>query len=944
MDVMGGPSSSGALGLLCPVMVGRDLELRALEGTWRSAGQMVVVRGVAGIGKSRLVREFVSRVRESGGVVLVGRCSPAAADVPLRPLREALLAADRSGLRPSGDLRPFLPALGAVVPDWARSADPGADRGTIVLAEGLLRLMAEWSTAPQTAVVLVIEDLHWADAETLKVVEYLADNLAGQPAMVVLTLREGEAGAGTDLVGALEARRTVASAHVPALDASQSEAVVRECLGVEAAPADLVAAVVARSDGIPFFIEELLAATLADPSVSGVPKSIGAALEARLTSLPDGAAQLVRYAAVLGRQFDWHVVAAALRCPPEEAIGALRQATRAQLIDATSGVYRFRHALTVEAVQGALLPEERQALCARLSETLETLHPGLEGELCQLAASLSEGAGEADRAAELWLEAARRALDEGSLVSAEALALRVRDQRPIEADRLLLSTWAMAGQPLRALEAGQRVLASGVGPALQTEVRFDLVDAMVDAGRWDDAGSYLESLRGEANPSHAARRAIGDSEVALARNDRLAAMTFARAALADAQAAGAVDLTCRALWLIGRVERGRDTAAAFAAFQEAYDYASRHDLPVYRARSLLELGIIDMFETLATDRLEEARQEALGAGAISAAAMIDLHLAGTFSIRGQTALTLGAAARCEEVSRRFSLSSLPMSLALQAVAHGVSGDRRAMMDAIAVMRESEGDRDTAQMIALANGVSLCHLGDGQLPEAIDAMEGAMALLRSASGGARDFPGRWALMRTVADAGGEDAREVCRALEFDTPMSRATLWAADAVAAGRKGEDAASIFAPADEELGRLEGGFLRSLARLLVAPCAHQDRWGAPAVWLRESLATFEDLDLANFAHQCRLGLRAMGEAVPRPARSDQVRVPGPLAAQGVTAREAEVMAHLVAGRSNRDIAERLYLSVRTVEKHVERLLTKTGSTRSELGRLAETAGVRPAH
>lgn len=925
-------------------MVGRDLELGALEGAWRSAGQVVVVRGVAGIGKSRLVREFASRVRQSGGVVLVGRGSPAAADVPLRPLREALLTADRSGLRPSEDLEPFLPALGAVVPDWSGSADPAADRGTIVLAEGVLRLMAEWSTSPQTATVLVIEDLHWADPETLKLVEYLADNLAGQPAQVVVTLREAEAGAGTDLVDALEARRAVVSIDVAALDASQSEVVLRECLGVEAAPADLLAAVVARSDGIPFFIEELLATTLADPTGIDVPVSIGAAFEARLASLTDGAAQLVRYAAVLGRQFDWHVVAAALRCPPEEAIGALRQATKAQLIDTTSGVYRFRHALTVEAVQGALLPEERQMLCARLSETLEALHPDLEGELCQLAANLAEGAGEADRAADLWLEAARRALDEGSLVSAEALALRARDERPIEADRLLLSTWAMAGQPLRALEAGERILDSGLDPAIQTEVRFDLVDAMVDAGRWEEATSYLESLRGESNPSHVARRAIGESEVALARNDRLAAMAFARAALADAQAAGAIDLTCRALWLIGRVERGRDTAAASAAFEEAYDYASRHDMPVSRVRSLLELGTIDMFETLATGRLEEARQEALRVGALSAAAMIDLHLAGTLSVCGQTALTLEAATRCEEVSRQLSLSSLPMSIALQAVAHGVSGNRRAMMDALSAIGECDGDRLTAQMIALANGVVLCHLGDGQLPDAIAAMDEAMGLLRTASGGARDFPGRWALMRTVADDGGEVARETCRVLEFDTPMSRATLRAADAVAAGRKGKDAESIFAAADGALGRLEGGFLRSLARLLVAPCAHHDGWGAPAVWLRESLANFEELDLANFADRCRLTLRAMGEAVPRPARSDQVRVPAPLAAQGVTAREAEVMAHLVAGRSNRDIAERLHLSVRTVEKHVERLLMKTGSTRSELGRLAKTVGLHPIY
>ena len=923
-------------------MVGRDQELEALERSWRSAGQLVMIHGAAGIGKSRLVREFASQVTDSGGTMLTGRCSPTAIDVPLRPLREALLTGDRSGLHPSETLRPFLPALGAIVPHWAGSADPGADRGTIMLAEGLLRLMAQWSTTPKSATVLVIEDLHWSDPETLKVLEYLADNLAGQPALVVATIREGEAGAGNDLVSALKARRAVVSIDVGPLDRAQSEEVLRKCLAVEIVPADLLDAVVLRSDGIPFFIEELLASALANPSGGAVPASIGTALEGRLASLPDGTAQLVCYAAVLGRQFDWHLVAAAMRCPPEDAIAALRQAISAQLIDTAGGAYRFRHALTVEAVQKSLLPEERQLISAELSQTLETLHPGLEGELCQLAANLAETAGDVVRAAELWLDAGRRALGEGSLTSAEALALRARPQRPIEADELLLSTWALAGQPLRALEVGERILASSADPAIQTEVRFDLVDAMIDAGRWDDAKRHLASLGGESDPSHVTRRAIGESEVALAGNDRQAAMAFARAALADAQTAGLPDLTCRALWLIGRVERGRDIAAASRVFEEAYEYATRHDLAVYRARSLLELGTIDMFETLATRRLEEASREALRAGALSTAAMIDLHLAGTFSVRGETVSTLEAAARCEEASRRFGLSSLPMSLALQAVAHGIAGNRTAMDDAIAAARATEGDCDTAQMIALANGVALYHLGNGQLFEAIDAMDSAMELLGAVVGGPHDFPGRWALMRTVADDSGEQAREKCRALEFDTAMSRATLRAADAVATGRQGGDATSLFSGADEALGHFEGGFLRSLARLLVAPSAHRDGWGEPAAWLREALATFEGIHLANFAGQCRLALRAMGETAPRHAHLDQGSVPRPLAAQGVTAREAEVMAHLMAGRSNRDIAARLHLSVRTVEKHVERLLMKTGSTRAELGQLAETAGLRP--
>ena len=85
---------------------------------------------------------------------------------------------------------------------------------------------------------------------------------------------------------------------------------------------------------------------------------------------------------------------------------------------------------------------------------------------------------------------------EGSLGSAEALALRARGARPLEADRVLLSTWALAGQPRRALEAGHRILPLEVDPGLATDVRFELVDAMIDAGRWDDAEDYLERVRG----------------------------------------------------------------------------------------------------------------------------------------------------------------------------------------------------------------------------------------------------------------------------------------------------------------------------------------------------------------------------------------------------------------------------------------------------------------
>src|SRR5262249_45325016 len=270
-------------------------------------------------------------------------------------------------------------------------------------------------------------------------------------------------------------------------------------------------------DGVPFFIEELLAAALGEAN-SGrlVPGSIAAAVDARLGLLPEPTARFLGFAAMLGRNFDWHVVAAAIGCPPLEAIGRLRKAARVQLIDTEGAGFRFRHALTAEAVRSLLLPEERQAICTSLLETLQLLHPHLEGEACQLAASLAVEVGDQLRAAELWLEAASRALREGSLGSAEALALRAQGVRPLETDRVLLSIWTVAGQALRALEAGQRILSSGdCDPAVRTEVLFELVDAMITAGCWDDAENYLEILRSGAalGRPDAARRDVAAAEV-----------------------------------------------------------------------------------------------------------------------------------------------------------------------------------------------------------------------------------------------------------------------------------------------------------------------------------------------------------------------------------------------------------------------------------------------
>jgi DNA-binding CsgD family transcriptional regulator len=940
------PHRNEADSFLCPSIVGRDVQLAQLQRIWADAGQVALVRGAAGIGKSRLVREFADGVRDAGGVVLVGRCSPTASDVPFRPVREALLSASRSGLRPSSRLAPFVPALASLVPEWSETHDTISDGGAIVLAEAMLRVTTEWATS-DAPVLLVVEDVQWADLETLTALEYLADNVAEHPLLVILTLRDSEPGPGTELADRLLARRVAQPIALHPLRHEQIVEMVHSCPSGSSLAPKLVETIVTRSDGIPFFVEELLATTVENSVPERlVPMSIGVAIETRLEGLPAPVVQFLRYAAVLGRQFDWHLVAAALRCPLEAAIDCMRLATRAQLIDHHGGGFRFRHALTVEAVRSSLLPEEVQGMSAALLATLDSLHPDFDSDICQLAATLAASAGDGLRSADLWLVAAERALTNGWLGSAEALALRAHSERSVQSDRLLLSTWALAGQPHRALEAGQRILVADIDEALRTEVRFDLLDAMIAAGRWADAESYLKALRsvGESNRAHESRCAVAEAEIALSHNDRDTALSLARSALDNGRLETLPEISCRALWVIGRVERARDTGTAAQAFAEAYECAVTHKLSLERIKSQQELATIDMYETLATEKLDEVRRDALAAGALSITAMIDLALAATYSCRGQVEETLAAAKRCEDISRRFDLASLPMSLAIQAVVHGLSGDRETMTAAARAARATGGDRTTVEMTTMGNGAALFHLGTGNMPGALDALDQAMAMLRAAGGGAHEFPGRWALVRTVVDKAGSPAREEARTMAYDTAMGRATLWAADAVAAGREGGDANTIFRTADDALARFEGGFLRSIARLLVAPCAHADGWGDPAPWLREALANFEDLGLSNFAGQCRTALRSIGEPVPRRTRrEDRANIPAALAAYGITPRELEILAHVASRRTNRQIAGALHLSVRTVEKHVERLTLKTGRSRTELGPLADSAGVSPA-
>ena len=231
--------------VLCPVVVGRQAELAALDAALTAAlggaGQLVFIVGEPGIGKSRLAREVAGLARREGATVIAGRAVPAGQGTPYRPLTEALLQALR-GSPPADDaeLRPWWPALSAIVPGLGAPPGEPSARGDAALGEAVLRLLRWLSRS--AGLVIVLEDLHWADPDSLTVVEYLADNLAGQPVLCLASSRDEPPTAALDLARRLHGRRAARLLVLTRLEEGCVAEMVRSCLPDPAAahpgPAD----------------------------------------------------------------------------------------------------------------------------------------------------------------------------------------------------------------------------------------------------------------------------------------------------------------------------------------------------------------------------------------------------------------------------------------------------------------------------------------------------------------------------------------------------------------------------------------------------------------------------------------------------------------------------------------------------------------------------------
>jgi DNA-binding CsgD family transcriptional regulator len=969
--------------VLCPHLVGRRAEMEmltaALEAAGESQGSLIFITGENGVGKSRLGQEVSTLAARRGFQVLTGRGTQSAVPVPYRPVAEALLGAARAGIMPDTSDMPVLSnyraALGSLVPEWRRPGDADAHVTPVVVGEALLRMLARPGASGG---LLILEDLHWADPETLAIVEYLADNIGGARVLCLVTLRNSLSSAGTDLLRATTARRAAAAVDVKRLSHAAVRDMAAACLRTDAVPV-AIGRLLGRCDGLPFAVEEILTAAVASGELAkddagwhvnaevftAVPDSIAGSVRSRLAALGPSAANVIVSAAVLGRQFSWELLRGVADVSEAAALEALQQACSVKLIEpvpADPDSFRFRHSLTRESILTGLMPFDLASRAETAAATIERTCPGLPDDWCERAAELRELAGQRAPAAHLQVTAARRALRQGAARSAEAALLDARRlladpsvDEPVlelEVDEALVETYAQAGDAARmaplATSLVERLAAAGADPRRSALVRLHAAGV----GSEDDpraAAEHLEAAARIASGLHDAelisRIDAVEAQNALVAGDVDVADKLAHQALAAAEAAGlsgwAAEVALAALQVIGRRERVRDLAAARAAFERSLQISNGHtELGIWRVLSRHELATLEMLAAGSGDQLLEVRPMAAEAGASCVANVIDLQLANLESLGSDLESALAKAQHCQRSAAQIdSPTRQALALCLQAnIAAVRCDDREAKRLAEEAEQTRPGDPEI-HLLAWGQSRVLAALFRDDLGRALKASARAESYAVDALA-AHEYsalqahilaPRRALSLRALLESAGgkncEAALEQARAGGAVSSWNAGCLAYAEAVQAGRVGDTGrASALADQGCEHFAPFAPWWNDLARRLVAPLALRDGWGDPAAWMRDAAAEFDATGHGRLASACRGVLRRAGERVPRAGRGD-ARVPAQMRRLGITSREMDVFLLVARGQSNAEIAARLCISPKTVETHIASLVAKTGTT-----------------
>jgi len=975
--------------LVSPTLVGRVAELAeltaALADAQRGRGRAMLVAGEAGIGKTRLVNELAGRARDDGATVLIGRCfgvvdTPA----PYLPLLDALRTrpgvegpgvegpgVEGPGLDPPGLDPPGLDPPGDLLRAAAESGPSPDARARIF--EGLGRALD--AMAEPGPLLLVVEDLHWADVSTLDFVGYLSRGIHDRRMALVATYRDDELTPGDPLfrlVVELVRARDAEVLELPPLSRQEARHLVE--ISARGGPtSDLIDAVVERAGGNPFFAEELLAA--AERDEAELPRLLRDALLQRVARIGADGRSVLRLAAAIGRDAPYGLLSELTPLPQPRLDDALREAVDHGVLvpDHEAATYRFRHALLAEAVYGTILPGEAQRLHQRLALAL-TDHDGLDAEL----ARHWHAAGRPTEAFSSSLRAARQAEAVCGLAEALQHLERALQLWPTVAGAADLAGMDLAAALARAAELAD-LTGRGRRAAELARRAIDLVDARTEPVR---AGLLCERLGSYLLP-------IGDSLAALDACHRAAELVPARPP--SAERARVLTSLANALMLSWRHAESLSVCEDAMAAAEAID----DPRPALRAHSILGINLCHLGrpdEALA--QMLAARERALAHGTPRDIAHNHAVLCEVLLLSGRPDDAVRFAEEGMGLALRWgverSFGALLAAYAAEALLENGGWDRadRLLAEAhrsgtafwahyprllhaqlatargdFSAAREhlaigARGERQPTSAARYARVMAELALWEGRPGDALAAIEAGLA-----GTGAGRSPGqriRLATLglRALADRDGSAVG--------DRPDRSWRGAAARLLRHVRRDADAIATLTP--------EATAWRALAEAEHARGHHDDpdRWRAatlawegvgrpyPVAYCRWRLAEAlvgrpgdagEAVRAARAAHRSAeaLGADPLRREVERLAQRGRLDLDGlpasppphPVDGLGLTDREAQVLLLLTRGYTNRQIATELTISVKTASVHVSHILRKLGvSRRIDAAAIGHRAGV----
>ncbi len=386
--------------VISPVLVGRAQELftfhQLIDQAKRARGQIMLLAGEAGVGKSRLLREMKTDAASQGFFVQPIACFQADRAIPNAPLFEMVQSYLLSNSAPvyPADLTAILHELSFFFPEFvsgqpeqnAVPLDPEQrkHRFFVLLASFFLRLAA------QQPILIMVEDVHWSDASTLEFLHYLMRRSLTQPMLLLLTYRSDEISLEfKQWLAQLDREHQVQELRLAPLSRDEVGRMLRAifALNHSSHPAFLDA-IYDLTEGNPFFIEEVLKSLMVSGAVAlkdgnwelrpisavDIPRSVEAAVQQRSEQLSEEARKVVRLAAVMGRRFDFALLRQLTQYSESQLLVLMKELVAAQLIvEESADRFGFRHALTRQALYSSLLARERRSLHLTIAQALETV-------------------------------------------------------------------------------------------------------------------------------------------------------------------------------------------------------------------------------------------------------------------------------------------------------------------------------------------------------------------------------------------------------------------------------------------------------------------------------------------------------------------------------------------------------------------------------------------